>query len=445
MARREEPMPETPDETRDLLAYIDASPTPFHCVAESARRLEAAGFQPLEPSERWSLRPGQGHYVAQAGTLIAFRVGQAAPADAGFRVIGAHTDSPNLKVKPIPDVTKAGYRQLAVEVYGGVLDYTWLDRDLGLAGRVLLAGEARPAAVEHRIVTIARPILRVPSLAIHLNREIREKGLQLNKQKHLPPLLGLAGDDQADEVGALRRLLGRELDVPPDRILSWDLSLFDVVPSTVGGMDGEFIFAPRLDNQASCHAALAALIAADPAPTTQVACLYDHEECGSQSAEGAEGPVVEHILRRLSASASPEEAEPDAFARAVARSFQISADMAHAVHPSWEDRHEPGHRPVLNGGPVIKLNHNQRYATSGEGAALFAALCREAEVPCQQFVTRTDLACGTTIGPISAARLGITTVDVGNPMLSMHSIREQAGALDQPRMIAVMTRFLRGA
>ncbi|PIE16093.1 MAG: M18 family aminopeptidase [Proteobacteria bacterium] len=426
----------TPDATRALLAYIDASPTPYHCAAESARMLDAAGFTRLEEGARWQVDPGAASYFVRDGSLIAFRVGTVPPAEGGFRVVGAHTDSPTLQLKPDADVTKAGYQQLGVEVYGGALDYTWLDRDLGLAGRVVLAGAGRAADLDTRLVDLRRPLLRVPSLAIHLNRDIRTKGLNLNRQRHLVPTLGLAGEG----AEGLRELLAAELDVAADRVLSWDLSLVDVVPSTVGGWRGEFIFAPRLDNQASSHAALSALIAADAAPATQVVCLYDHEEVGSQTTTGAEGPLIEWTLRRL--AAQDGAGETDALARAVARSFQVSADMAHAVHPNWEDRHEPNHHPHLNAGPVIKVNANQRYATSGEGAALFEALCREAQVPVQRYVNRTDLPCGSTIGPISAARLGMRTVDVGNPMLSMHSIREQAGVLDHPWMIEVMTRWL---
>lgn len=426
--------PEVHPTTRDLLDYIHASPTPHHCVAESARRLLEGGFVELSEGDAWKLEAGRGYFVRRGGALLAFRTGKKAAAQAGFRVLGAHTDSPNLRVKPQPDVVADGYLQLGVEVYGGVLTHTWLDRDLGLAGRVLLAGPA-PGRTETRLVAIRRPLLRIPALAIHLDREVVSKGLVLNNQRHLPPVLGL------EPAVPLRQLLAEELGVEPERVLSWDLSLMDVQPPAVGGLRGEFIFAPRLDNQASCHAALAALLRAGAADATQVVCLYDHEEVGSGSTAGAGGSFVEDLLRRL-AEFEGQGAEPGGLPRAVARSFQVSADMAHAVHPNYDDRHEPHHKPRLNGGPVVKINHQQRYATDAEGEALFEALCREADVPCQRFVTRTDLACGSTIGPISATRLGIRTVDVGNPMLSMHSIREQGGAHDPERMVAVLARFL---
>lgn len=426
-------LPDVHPTTRDLLAYIQASPTPHHCVAESARRLREAGFEQLDEASRWELEAGAGYFLVQGGALLAFRTGTKPAAEAGFRLVGAHTDSPNLRVKPQPDAGKEGYGQLAVEVYGGALTYTWLDRDLGLAGKVMVrAGDG----VESRLVHVARPLLRIPALAIHLDREVLSKGLVLNAQQHLPPVLGL------EQETRLVELLAQELGVDADDVLSWDLSLMDAQPPSVGGLRGEFIFAPRLDNQASCHAALAALLRTQAGEATQVACLYDHEEVGSGSTAGAGGAWVEALLRRLAETEGPG-ATAGSLPMAVARSWQVSADMAHAVHPNYAERHEPGHKPRLNGGPVIKINHQQRYATDAEGQALFASLCKEADVPYQTFVTRTDLACGSTIGPISAARLGVRTIDVGNPMLSMHSIREQGGAHDPERMVAVLERFYR--
>jgi len=417
---------------RDLLRYIDASPTPWHCAAHSAERLSAHGFRHLREEDTFAATAGDGFFVVRDGAIIAVRVGSESPSEAGFRLIGAHTDSPNLRLKPNPEVSKAGYRTLGVEVYGGALNYSWLDRDLGIAGRVFVRGEGPIPTT--RLVDLRRPLCRIPSLAIHLNREVNTDGLKLNTQQHLAPMFGMAGGK--DEASALMSLLSVAAQVEVERILAWDLALVDVLPSSLGGLDEAFVFAPRLDNQASCHAALSALIAAKPSKSTQVICLYDHEEVGSLSTAGADGPLVELILRRLCGDGA------EGFHRAMAKSWHVSADMAHAVHPNYEDRHEPQHKPVLNGGPVIKSNSNQRYATTGEGAALFTALAQDAGVPIQKFVTRTDLACGTTIGPIAAAKLGVRTVDVGNPMLSMHSAREQAGSHDVGRMVAIMTRFL---
>lgn len=422
------------DPARDLLQYIDASPTPWHCAAHSAARLGAHGFKALAEDDVFDVGPGDGFFIVRDGALLAVRVGTAPPSEAGFRIIGAHTDSPNLRLKPNAEVTKAGYRTLGVEVYGGALNYSWLDRDLGLAGRVFV--RAAGPVPQARLVDLRKPLCRIPSLAIHLNRDVNSDGLKLNTQQHLAPMFGMAPGK--DETSALMSLLADAAGVGPDQILAWDLALVDVLPSSLGGLDDAFVFAPRLDNQASCHAALSALIAAAPSQSTQVICLYDHEEVGSLTTAGADGPLVELLLRRLSDHGGSES---EAFHRAMAKSWHVSADMAHAVHPNYEDRHEPQHKPILNGGPVIKSNSNQRYATTGEGAALFSALAQDAGVPIQKFVTRTDLACGTTIGPIAAAKLGVRTVDVGNPMLSMHSAREQAGSHDVARMIAIMTGF----
>ncbi len=435
-AMRPEPNPTA----ADLLRFIAASPTPEHCVAEVARRLDAAGVVRLDEAARWSLGAGQGCYVVRHGSVVAMRVGASPAAEAGFRMLGAHTDSPNLRLKPQPDVRAQGFLQLGIEAYGGLLEYTWLDRDLGLAGAVMLRGE--DGAVTSRLLHVDRPVLRIPSLAIHLQRDVREAGLKLNRQTHLVPILGVDPEPGAsDPVGALRRLLAAELDVDPARILTWDLSLCDVVPPAFAGARGELIASPRLDNQAMCHAALSALLRASAGPATQVVCLYDHEEVGSGSATGADSSMVEEILRRLAEIEGPGAANGD-LPRAVARSMKISADMAHGVHPNFADKHDPQHLPRLGGGPVIKFNVQQRYATTAENAAVFEALCQDEQVPCQKFVSRGDIACGSTIGPISAARLGVRTVDVGNAMLAMHSIRETAGADDPERMTRVMARFL---
>ena len=432
-------MTPAPDPTAaDLLRFIAASPTPEHCVAEAARRLGAAGFTRLDEGARWSLTPGAGYFVRRHGSIVALRIGAAPAAEAGFRMLGAHTDSPNLRLKPQPEARAQGFVQLGVETYGGLLEYTWLDRDLGLAGPVMV--RAADGAVTTRLVDVARPVLRIPSLAIHLQRDLRETGLKLNRQTHLTPILGIDGG-AADPAGGLGRLLAAELAVEPAQILTWELSLYDLTPPAFAGARGELIAAPRLDNQAMCHAALTALIAAPAGAATQVVGLYDHEEVGSGSATGADSSMVEEILRRIAEIEGPG-AEAGALPRAVARSLKISADMAHGVHPNFADKHDPQHLPRLNGGPVIKFNVQQRYATNAETAAIFAALCEDEGVPFQKFVSRGDIACGSTIGPISAARLGVRTVDVGNAMLAMHSIRETAGAADPARMTAVMGRFL---
>jgi aspartyl aminopeptidase len=427
-----------PSPADDLLAYVDASPTAYHACAETVRRLVAAGFRALDERESWALAPGDKVYVTRGDTsVLAFVVGGVPVDQSGFHLVGAHTDSPNLRLKPRPEVTKNGLHSLGVEPYGGVLFHTWLDRDLSLAGRVLVQTDAGLLA---RLVRFDRPMARVPSLAIHLNRGVNQDGLILNAQQHLPPLVGLdaLGDLDVRQLVAAR--LG-ELGQPTNAqdVFGFDLSLYDVVPSTRSGLRGEFLHAPRLDNLASCHAALSALLSVEgPRDATRGLVLYDHEECGSRSAQGADSPLLRAMLERL-VLARPHAG--DSLHRALARSFFISADMAHAVHPNYADKHEPAHMPHLGRGPVIKSNASQSYATDGESWATFESLCRKADVVPQHFVTRTDLGCGSTIGPITAAQLGIRTVDIGNPMLSMHSIRELCAASDVAQMIAVLKAF----
>ncbi len=430
----EEAPDRTRDAARDLLRFIEASPSPYHAVAEVVARLSAGGFRAFDERESWELSPGTRGYVIRGGSVVAFVIGTRPAADAGFRLVGAHTDSPNLRVNPAARYESAGYVQLAVEVYGGVLLGTWLDRDLSLAGRLVLA-DGSEMLVRH-----PGPVCRVPSLAIHLNREVNKEGLTLNAEKHLSPVLGLEHENAPD---LLERLLATQsaAGVRPDDVLGFDLCLFDVVPGALGGANGEFVFSARLDNLASCHAATSALLRAiDPAEPTRVIALYDHEEVGSQSATGARSGFLEQVLERL-ALAAPDSPR-DAKARAFARSLLVSADMAHAVHPNYADKHDKQHRPVLGKGPVLKFNVNQSYATEASGAAAFVAACRSEGLTPQRFVSRNDMPCGSTIGPISAARLGIRTVDVGNPMLSMHSCREMAAVSDVEPMIRVLRRLL---
>ena len=428
---------------RGLLEFIDACPTPYHALAEATRRLDAAGFERAEEGAAWSFRPSARVYTTRGGSSIAaFVLGERPPHEAGFVLVGAHTDSPNLRVKPLADVHSCGYHQLAVEPYGGVLWHTWLDRDLSLAGRVVVDDGSSTGAL--RLVDFERPLLRVPSLAIHLNRGVNSDGLKLNAQTHLVPVLGLDPDGGlaprrfaqalADELGRG----GQGCD--PDCIVSWDLCLYDTQPAAIGGEQGEFILAARLDNLASCFAALGALCAERGGrPETRGIVLYDHEEVGSQSAKGAGSPFLRDALGRIAAAAAGGDA--DALPRAVARSFLISADMAHAVHPNYADRHEPGHRPVLGKGPVLKSNVSQSYASDAETSARFALLCRSVDVAPQHFVTRSDLACGSTIGPITAGRVGLRTVDIGNPLLSMHSVREMGATADVAALQRVLDAF----
>lgn len=430
------------DPVADLCAFIDTAPTPYHAVAEATSRLASVGYAPLDEREVWSLGPGDRRYLVRGeGSLVAFQVGTLSPAEAGFRVIGAHTDSPNLRIKPRPDVESHGYRQIAVEAYGGVLLHTWLDRDLSIAGRVALNSGDAPRSV---LVDFQRPLVRVPSLAIHLSRGVNRDGLKLDAQQHLVPVAGLEDGPPLPELIAVELRANGVADATAKDVLAWDLMLYDTQPSGVAGARGEFVLAPRLDNLASCHAALSALagIPASPVPFTRVVVLYDHEEVGSRSAQGAAGPVLADALDRIVQGF--KGGEPQGLARAAAASSLISADMAHAVHPNHSDCHEPGHRPVIGKGPVIKVHASQAYASDAGTAALFASLCARVGVEPQHFVSRNDMPCGSTIGPITAARVGVRTVDVGNPMLSMHSCREMAGTADVGPMIDVLRAYLEG-
>jgi len=419
---------------------LDASPTSFHAARHAAEQLEAAGYTELDetgPPE--ALPPGARRYVLRAGSLVAFRVGGRHPAQAGFRVVAGHTDSPNLRVKPRPHRHDHGYLRLGLEPYGGVQLATWVDRDLGMAGRVVVRDGSGQRAT---LVDLRRPLCRVPTLAIHLNRTVNEDGLKLNAQTQLPALFALAEDTSGDP---LRGLLGEAIGCAPTDVLTWDLALYELTPAAVSGLRGEFLHSGRLDNLGSCHAGLEALLAAgdaDVPAATAVLALFDHEEIGSLTERGAQSGWFEQLLGRIVRDAAGDGA--GGLSRALTQTWLVSADMAHAVHPAHSDRHDGEHMPKLNAGPVIKQHTNWRYATEADGAAFFLRLCEQAEVPCQWFVNRSDLACGTTVGPIVSARLGVRGVDVGNPMLSMHSVREMCGTADQARMVAAMTRLYVG-
>ncbi len=417
----------------DLRAFIDLSPSPFHAVAELARRFSGAGFSRLDERDHWQLGPGDARFVVRdGGSIIAFRAGTSALTDSGARLVGAHTDSPTFRVRPRSDVRRAGFRLVGVEPYGGLLAHTWLDRELTVAGRLAVLEDDE---VVTRTVVLPGAPLRLPSLAIHLDRSVRD-GLVLDPQRHLVPLWS---GDLVGEAGLLEEL-AQVAGVDPAAVLGHDLVLADTQPAARTGADDSWIAAPRLDDLGCCHSGSLALIAAEPAAHTAVFVANDHEEVGSGSAEGARGSFLADVLARLVAATG--DTDPQALPRATARSMLVSADMAHAVHPNYADRHEPSHLPALGGGPVLKVNANQAYATDARSGGWFTARCAEAGVPVQHFVTRADLPCGSTIGPLTATRLGISTVDVGAPMLAMHSCRELASVVDVPLMVAALTACL---
>lgn len=442
---------------QDFIEFIQASPSSFHAAEEVARRLEAAGAARVDERDPFPTAPGT-YVLVREGAAVAWhlpsdgagaageRAGDAAadkragetardPGERGFRIIGSHTDSPGFRLKPNPQSESGGYIRAEVEIYGGPLVNAWLDREIEFAGVV---------ATHDGRTHLARtgPVARVPQLAIHLNREINSEGLKLHRQEHTHPVVGLGGD--------IREVLAAAAGVDEADVAAWDLISFDTQPPRVFGMAGEFLACGRLDNLLSVHSSLVALEAAmarwnaegdgDLGGDIPVLIAFDHEEVGSASPTGAAGPLLADMLERIAASVG---ADGEARHRMLRRSVCVSADGAHAVHPNHTGEHDPGHRPQLNVGPVIKVNANQRYATDAWGQAFIAGLAERAGVPSQVFVSANHKPCGSTIGPITATRLGIRTIDVGAPMLSMHSPREMTGAADPWLLTAVLAEFWR--
>jgi len=415
-----------------LLDFLDNSPTPFHACANMVQRLQKAGFILLDEREAWQVEAGGRYCITRNdSSLIAVQFGQHPALQSGLRLLGAHTDSPCLRVKPNAAINRHGFYQLGVEVYGGVLLAPWFDRDLSLAGRVTFEINGK---VQSRLIDFKRPIAVIPNLAIHLNREAN-KGWPINAQTELPPILALSGDNALDLSALLTQQLVEEQGVQSAQILAFELSFYDTQKAAQIGLHNEFIASARLDNLLSCFAGLEALLAAKTSRQNCVLVCTDHEEVGSASACGADGPFLEQVLRRLLAQNEVE------FAQILQQSLLISADNAHGQHPNYADKHDGNHAPMLNGGPVIKINSNQRYATNSETAGLFRHLCQCEAVPVQNFVTRSDLGCGSTIGPITASRLGVRTLDIGLPTFAMHSIRELAGSRDLGFLIQALKAF----
>ncbi|MCC7414015.1 MAG: M18 family aminopeptidase [Gammaproteobacteria bacterium] len=406
---------------RGLLQFLDGSPTPFHAVANLRAALAAAGFRELVETAVWKLAGGGRYFVTRNGSaIIAFTLARRAATARGLRIVGAHTDSPCLKVKPRPEIEAKGYWQAGVEVYGGALLNPWFDRDLSLAGRVTL--RTAEGTLENRLVDFGTPIATIPSLAIHLDREANDNRA-INKQTYLPPVLALAGSGTLDlRQEVLTRLAAGEPALAGAEILDAELAFYDSQKAAHVGLRREFIASARLDNLLSCYTGLEALLTARPVGVQMLVC-NDHEEVGSASAAGARGTFVRSVVERIAGTG-------EACTRAIAASVFVSTDNAHGVHPNFPDRHDPNHGPLLNGGPAIKVNAGQAYASNSETVAVFRHACALAGVPVQSFVSRGDVRCGSTIGPHTASILGVRTVDVGVPTFAMHSIRELAGSDD---------------
>jgi aspartyl aminopeptidase len=410
-----------------LCSFIDASPSPFHVCQSVAKVLADKGFSPLDETQPWSA--GSRRYVIRGGSIIAWDDSNASGA---FRVVGGHTDSPNLRVKQYPDGRVGDLRMVTLEPYGGAWLNSWLDRDLGLSGRIAVSDGK---SLQHKLVHIQAPILRVPQLAIHLSED--RKGVALDPQRHLNAIIGVGAGP------TLFELVAASADTDPRQIVGWELMTHDLTPSRVVGIDRDLISAPRLDNQGTCYAGLNAFIAAlGDQRYVPVLALFDHEEVGSGSDRGAASNFLSTVLERIILARGGSR---DDYLQAMAGSACASGDMAHATHPNYPDRHEPSHLIAVNGGPVLKVNQNLRYASDADGEGLFALAAEQAGVPLQRYVHRADLPCGSTIGPITATRTGLTTVDVGAPQLAMHSAREMMGADDIGMYAAALAAFLRPA
>jgi len=413
-----------------LLAFLKGSPTPFHAVRNMATTLAAHGFTALDEKQAWSLRPGKYYVVRNGSSIAAFVLGKNDPVNTGIRLVGAHTDSPCLKLKPRPEKLTQGYLHLGVEVYGGVLLNPWYDRDLSLAGRVTcLTADNR---IANLLIDFERPIATVPSLAIHLDREANNTR-SINPQNDIPPVLMRADKSESLEPILLAQVRKEHGEASLERILSFELSFYDTQAPAITGLKEDFIAGARLDNLLSCYTGLMSLLEAGTDVTSLLIC-NDHEEVGSASAEGAQGPFLRSVIERLLPDAS-------ALHQVMANSLLISTDNAHGIHPNYADKHDGNHGPIINKGPVIKVNVNQRYATNSETAAYFTQLCEADKVPLQVFVTRTDMACGSTIGPLTAKEIGVRTLDVGVPTFAMHSIRELGGVDDAHYLHQALTRF----
>jgi aspartyl aminopeptidase len=421
----------------NVMAFLQASPTPFHAVQNMATELNQAGFSELRENAVWQLKRGEKYFVVRNdASLIAFVYGNNDIIKNGLRIIGAHSDSPCLKVKPNPEISNKGYFQLGVEVYGGVLMNPWFDRDLSLAGRVTYV--TKQGALGTLLVDFEKPLAIIPSLAIHLDRDVNSNR-NINAQQHLPPLLFNQASVRAEGKTDFRTLLLEQINeatTDVEKVLDYELSFYDVQPPSIIGYKDEFMASARLDNLLSCYVGLQALLSCNGEQSCLLVC-NDHEEVGSTSASGADGPMLKTVLERW----MPHIEER---ARMLDASLMVSCDNAHALHPNYSDKHDSNHGPVLNGGPVIKVNANQRYASNSETQAMFRHLCDQEGVPVQTFVARSDMGCGSTIGPITAAAIGVKTVDVGIPQLAMHSIRELCGVKDPEYLLRVLMRFCRG-
>jgi len=422
-----------------LLGFLQASPTPFHAVQTMIAALDRAGFEHLDENQQWFPLPKGNYYTTRNdSSLIAFRLGntsQATPysnhSRLGFNMVGAHTDSPCLKLKPNPDKNTHPYWQLGTEVYGSPLMHTWFDRDLSIAGRIHYVDQCNE--LHSRLIDFEKSVGYIPSLAIHLNRNANSES-KVNAQEHLLPILCThLNDNPCSLKSAILDRLNYSADRQAKELLDYDLYLYDCQPPQLVGLNDEYIASARLDNLLSCYIGLMGLINSDDGQRSLLVC-NDHEEIGSQSACGAQGPFLSDTLKRLFNN-------NDTYSQCVAQSLLISVDNAHAQHPNYPNKHDTNHAPIMNKGPVIKVNANHRYATTSETSAIIQYLAQVIDVPLQNFVSRADLSCGSTIGPLTSSEIGVRTLDMGVPQLAMHSIREIAGKEDAYSLFNLLSSF----
>lgn len=424
-------------QAKELIEFIHQSPSTYHAVNNIRKELNEAGFQELDLREEWNIAKGGKYFTTKNGSaLFAFQIGTGEIEEEGFQLICAHSDAPGFKIKPNPEIEVEGnYIKLNTEVYGGPILNTWMDRPLSIAGRVAVKSND-PLNPEHLYVKIDRPLMLIPNLAIHMNRAVND-GVALNKQKDMLPLLAMITDEM-EKDNCLIKLMAEELKVDVESIIDFDVNLFEVEKGCILGLNQEFISSPKLDDLAMAHAGLKALLASTGSKKTQLLAIFDNEEVGSVTKQGAGSPVLRHLLQRIVFKLGKDM---EALHRAIYNSFMISADMAHAVHPNVADKHDPTNRPYINKGPVIKIHANQKYTTDGDSGTVFETLCKNADVPYQKFVNRSDLVGGSTLGNVSTGQVDIRTVDIGNPMFAMHSIREMGGVKDNVYIRKVFSYF----
>ena len=423
---------------KELIEFIHESPTNFHAVANAKKELLSNGFKQLFSGEAWQIEKGGKYFVTKNhSSLFAFEIGSGEIAEDGFKIVCAHSDSPTFRIKPNAEMPVAGkYLKLNTEVYGGPIMYTWFDRPLSMAGRVMLRS-LNPLKPATQFVNFKRPLMVIPHIAIHFNRAVNDQGNPLSKQKDMLPVIAMI-NDTFEKDDYLVKLIAEEMGVSPEDILDFDLTLYEYEKGCLFGVNEEFISSGKLDDLAMAHAGLKAFVASEKCRKTKVLAIFDNEEVGSGTKQGAGSPILRTIVERIVFGLG---GKPEDLYRAIHNSFMISADMAHALHPNYVEKHDPTNHPVMNGGPVIKFNANQKYVTDGDSAAVFETICKMAGVPCQKFVNHSDMAGGSTLGNILLSQMEMRGVDIGNPMWAMHSVRETGGVLDHAYVIKAFTTF----